>query len=224
MTPFTSADYLALHRVVFALDMNGKPRWPGYRPEVVEIPNGDGRADAQKRYAHVKTAYRWRAPCIEIEAWGVVGRYFERAFARACEVAVELGIPPAFWPAREACALRVLEYPPMVGGERHTDFDLFTLNLYRSDGGTCMEVDERSQAWLGIEQAPEGVHLGELYDLITGSPSGREQATVHRIDSDTRCQFSLVFFALPSHTAVLPDGRKVGDWLSERYARSRVAK
>jgi hypothetical protein len=221
MTPFTSADYLALHRVVFTLDTNGKPRWPGYRPEVVEIPNGDGRADAQKRYAHIKAEHLVGTLNCDTAA---TYHAFHRAFTRACEVAIELGIPPAFWPAREACALRVLEYPPMVGGERHTDFDLATINVWRSDGGVHMLAEEA----IGRDHrpAPEGVHLGELYDLIL-PPTARAPelcATAHQIAPSEVSQFALVFFALPSHAAVLPDGRKVGDWLVERYARSRAPK
>jgi hypothetical protein len=223
---FTPLDYVNAHRAVFALDANGAPQWPGYTPQIKEIPAGNGLVDSDKRYAHVKAAHfdRFRedlGPFTQ-EQINHLFYLFNNGFTRAIEVAVLLGVPPEFWPAQEACALRVLEYPPMVGSHFHTDFDLLTVNCFRSDGGACMEVDETSKANLGVEQAPADVHLGELYDLITQSPQGREQATVHRIDSDTRCQFSIVFFALPKHSAVLPSGVTVGAWLSERYQRSRT--
>lgn len=213
---FTASTYRQLHRVVF----NETDRWTGYRPEVVELPNGDGRADMQKRYAHIKHEHFDQARVGNACAYHA----FQSAYVRACDVAIRLGIPSQYWPDRKACALRVLEYPPGVGGERHTDFDLFTLNLYRSDGGACMR--EEAPVGRDYRDVPKGVHLGELYDLIF-PPTVTDPtpcATPHQIAPSVVAQYSIVFFALPSPEAVLPSGLKVGDWLAERYARSRAYK
>lgn len=43
--PFTAFDYSNLYDRVF------QPDYPGYKPSVTEIPNGDGKADTEKRYA-----------------------------------------------------------------------------------------------------------------------------------------------------------------------------
>jgi hypothetical protein len=34
---------------------------------------------------------------------------------------------------------------------------------------------------------------------------------------------SIVYFSIPNHDAILPDGTTVRDWLNERMARSRTA-
>lgn len=213
---FTASTYRQLHGVVF----NEAERWPGYRPEVVELPNGDGRADMQKRYAHIKHEHFDQARPGNQYAYHA----FQSAYWRACDVAIRLGIPRQFWPVAQACALRVLEYPPGVGGERHTDFDLFTLNLYRSDGGACMHAETPVRR--DHRDVPKGVHLGEIYDLIFPPTVTDPElcATSHQIVPSDVAQYSIVFFALPSPAAVLPGGLKVGDWLAERYARSRAYK
>lgn len=59
-TPFFNAQtYADLARIVFSSD---RP-WPGYEPEVIEVPNGDGRPDVGKRYGHIQdrdVAEAWR--------------------------------------------------------------------------------------------------------------------------------------------------------------------
>ena len=48
---FSKEDYDRLHSLVFRVD------YTGFKPTVNEIPNGDGREDKYKRYAHVATKY-----------------------------------------------------------------------------------------------------------------------------------------------------------------------
>lgn len=193
MTDFNRADYDRLHALVFQAD------YPGYRPETLEAPNGDGRVDAQKRYAHVATKYLERDPnparATELNA------FLLKAHALAIAAAYDLGAPR---PELGACALRVLEYPPGVGGAPHYDFDVFTLNLWRSE----------PNAGLGLA---EPVHMGEIGELLGLGP-----ARLHHIDPSPEPQQSLVYFVLPRHD--LPLSLTVGSWLEKRYARSRVSK
>lgn len=172
--------------------------YPGYKPNVTEIPNGDGKADAQKRYLHV--AAKYNPPRFALAA-------FCDAYKASLEVAAALKLPDYLTPAWDQCALRVLEYPVGVGGEHHTDFDLFTLNLWRwptLDTGAIMV-------------GPHSVHFGELFQEFEFG-----EATPHQIPPQETEQRSIVFFALPRRDVLLPDGqRNVGEWLDERYARSR---
>jgi hypothetical protein len=215
---FTPLDYVNAHRAGFSLDSEGRPQWPGYTPQVKEIPNGDGRVDSEKRYFHVKAVHFDRfkdgdfGPFTERQLehlWML----FNNGFARATEAAVLLGIPPEFWPAQEACALRVLEYGPGAGSAEHTDFCSHTVNCFRSDSDfeTCLETIEG-------DEPLDDVHCGELLSLM-GLPY---KSTLHRVNPSPLAQFSIVFFALPKHSAVLPSGVTVGAWLAERYRRSRV--
>lgn len=179
-------DYWKLHTLFHS-------GYAGYRPNVIELPNGDGKADTDKRYLHIATKYNppdWAMDLL-IEA-----------YSQAVGTALHMGVPNAFMPDLDACALRVLEYPPGVGGHLHTDFDLFTLNLYRS-----------------VNSFPDFVHLGELGEAIGLGP-----AYPHEVKPMGEYQYSAVFFALPSPTAVLPSGEVVGDWLQKRLARSRAAR
>jgi hypothetical protein len=49
---FTEDEMSTLRNIVF------QPQYPGYRPTIVESPNGDGKVDTEKRYAHVAPKYR----------------------------------------------------------------------------------------------------------------------------------------------------------------------
>jgi hypothetical protein len=191
------SDYGVLHEYVFSAG------YPGYKPEVVEAPNGDGRLDTGKRYAHIARKY---GPHPEALVKG-----FEDLCILARNRAIELGIPSQYWPDVNACALRILEYPQNVGSAAHTDFDLFTINCYRSDKNAL-------QAETSRVEVPKDVHLGELYDEVMGT----KHARLHWVMPLPKAQFSVVFFAMPAHNAVLPSGQAVGQWLEERYARSRV--
>ncbi len=165
----------------------------GYRPEVIEAPNGDGKLDATKRYLHVATKY-------DPPAWALA--YLLRAYWEAVDITQRLGVPEAYLPDFDACALRVLEYPVGADSAEHTDFDLFTFNAYRSSN-EVIGGDGR-------------LYIGEIGALV-----GLGDATVHSVPTCPYEQQSIVFFALPNHGAVLPDGTTVGAWLAERVARSR---
>jgi hypothetical protein len=225
---FTRQDYDTLHSLVF------QDGYPGYRKEVKEIPNGDGKVDRDKRYAHVATKYLGAhddgPATLELLS------YLHRAHALALDVARALGVPADFMPRVTECALRVLEYPAGVGGHAHTDFDLFTLSLYRSEparlklarpgtyiDGAQLVPDKPYDRLIRARELNRGLHIGELGELI-----GLGEATRHHVEPSTETQFSIVYFALPSPDAVLEqaNGRvrlTAGEWLAERYARSRVA-
>lgn len=203
MSDFTAVDYQRLSYLFHG--------YTGYRPNVSEIPNGDGKVDATKRYLHVAPKYNPPESSRRIYA---------RAFTAACHVAEALGLPPELRPSVNACALRVLEYPPGAGSERHTDFDMFTLNLWRSEPVPGMEARD---------VAGYSVHLGELAELF-----GVGKAEPHEVPALDRAQYSMVFFALPDPSVMLPGPvftgdsvvkyMSVGQWLAERMSRSRVYK
>lgn len=212
---FDADDYSRLHALVFRGD------YPGYKPTVTEIPNGDGKADADKRYAHVALKY--------LPGWGTA---VERDLLQSCllyahlcaeSVAEALGVPAAFRPDIRYGALRVLEYPPGAVSHEHTDFDLFTLHLYR-DRPECFhrcypDVDHIPDEALGLNP---GLHLGELGEAI-----GLGAATRHSVSASSYPQHSIVYFAIPDHEAVLYQATapslNVREWLNERMARSRTA-
>lgn len=171
------------------------PSYPGYRPDVVEAPNGDGKLDVSKRYLHVATKYdppRWAR------------QYLWAAFDESQRIAARLGVPDAYWPRVDACALRVLEYPPGSDSAEHTDFDLFTFNAHRN-----------TQDVVGGDGK---VYIGEIGEIVGLGP-----ATRHAVPSRIYEQRSIVFFALPAHDVELPTGVTVGEWLAERISRSRYA-
>jgi hypothetical protein len=111
---FTADDYARLHAIVF------RPDYPGYRPEVVEAPNGDATArDTGKRYAHIATKYLrnplWM-PGTRKHA-RVMWEALLHAHNRATEVAFALACPTpscprtsmarcACWSTRRALAAR----------------------------------------------------------------------------------------------------------------------
>lgn len=204
MTKWTAADYQRITEFCWRYDYNG------YKPEVVELPNGDGVADTGKRYAHLALKYN-------LDLHPVLEAYFWRGMAEAAGVWAahsRLGLGTRFSDAAldpSACALRVLEYPPGTGSAAHTDFDIFTVNLWRSHPD--------------LLRTPHGdvgpVHFGELYNDFARHVTTPD---THWVDPHpTEYQYSLVFFALPSHDSVISStGQRVGDWLQERIARSRT--
>jgi isopenicillin N synthase-like dioxygenase len=181
---FNSHQYQELHSLMF------RPDYPGYKPEVVDSPNGDGVRDSGKRYAHVSQKYL-TAPTRGDMNWGtlrVLMDYLDLAYQRASSIAVQLGVPREFMPSFEHGCLRVLEYPADTGSAWHTDFDLFTVNCYRD-----------VHNW-GLGDKPMEVHMGEIGELI-----GLGAAFPHKVVPDGAAQHSIVYFAEPSHDAVLPD-------------------
>jgi hypothetical protein len=51
MQPFTAEDYAELYELAFNV------KNPGYKPFTFESPNGDGKFDFDKRYAHIAMKY-----------------------------------------------------------------------------------------------------------------------------------------------------------------------
>src|SRR5690606_20701972 len=103
---------------------------PGYKPNVIESPDGDGVWDTQKRYGHVAPKYFRRTGIGEREL--EAQRIYNFAMRRAMRVCQDMNLPPEFYPGPDS-TLRVLEYPPGATTAPHCDFDLFTLCLYRND-------------------------------------------------------------------------------------------
>jgi hypothetical protein len=202
---FTENDYQALSAIVFRDGYPGNATARG----VVEAPNGDPAAlDTGKRYSHVACKYLpWEPDTAGVTENQVLRYHLDRAYLTALGVAYRLGVPPAFLPCHGTGCLRVLEYPAHVGASAvHTDFDLFTLNLYRN-------VPNPGLGALGA------VHMGELGEMVGLGP-----ATPHSVDPLPVVQHSLVYFAMPNHAAVLPDGSTVGAWEIARKSRSRYSK
>jgi isopenicillin N synthase-like dioxygenase len=228
---FTTEDYRILHRLVFS------PDYPGYRPNVVEAPNGDGNKDELKRYSHVSTkwlqVYRDQATRGDgaAETSNVLLSYLTEAHELALDMAIQIGVPNAYWPVLENSALRVLEYTPDATTAPHKDFDLFTLMLYRNHPQYFKYLSRANEpSWDANRSAERGkmlkhaqtlnaqVHFGEILEEI--SPVW--EATKHEVvASKGPTQYSIVYFCIPSHDAVLPSGITVGKWLDERIARSR---
>jgi len=204
---FSSIDYADLRARVF------RPDYAGYKPNVVESPHGDGKLDAEKRYAHVSV----KNMRTDEERRDLLP-YLELAHNQALKAARAMVLPVEFHPKMEFGALRVLEYPPGASSHRHEDFDLFTLMLYRNDPER-FQVDEThaGRALAALQQVNTQGHLGEI-----ASELGLGPATPHWVEPSTTAQHSIVYFAIPDHAAWLPSGITVGEWLKERLARSRV--
>ncbi len=227
-------DYDRLADIVFRLDSDGKPTYPGYRPDVKEIPHGDGQVDRDKRYAHVADKYLDRFWARDRDDDYAV--LYNALYAAEClsgAVAGCLGVASPFWPAQRNGALRVLEYPVGATSNLHTDFDLFSLVLYR-DQPDCLVLQDctgpdlvtpqdyieaagQYSRMLSARKLNAQLHIGELGELIGLGP-----ATPHEVIASDRPQHSAVYFALPNPGAVLPTGQTVGNWLEERMSRSRV--
>jgi hypothetical protein len=206
MSFFEKEDYDRLHELAFA------PGYPGYKPEVREIPNGDGVVDQDKKYAHIATKYLDKQPDRDLY------RYLKKAHDLAVAAADLAKIPKAFMPKIEFGALRILDYPAGAVSARHTDFDLFTLMVYRDKPALFKGHDvEVSETLRKIQLLNPQAHLGEIAELL-----GLGAATPHETLASPDWSGSIVYFAIPDHAAVLPTGQTVGDWIAERVARSRT--
>lgn len=216
---FTALDYIELYDLAF------DPRNPGYKPFSLESPNGDGKFDWDKRYAHVAMKYLGSDECtFEEEEINVLEGYLDDCMDVAMEVAVTLGIPRDFWPDKRYSALRILEYKPGAISNPHTDFDLFTLMMYRNiqDNFKYSVFAQPSHSFYMLESAKHinsQIHFGELLEAINPTYN----ATPHEVvaDRNNRIQYSAVFFAIPDHNSILPSGDTVGEWIDERISRSR---
>ncbi len=185
-------------------------QYDGYRPTPLEAPNGDGKIDEAKRYAHIALKYQHADPKVQDK----LDCLLVAAHAKAVRVAHALGVPEAFMPKIAYGALRVLDYPPGAGSHVHTDMGLFTVCLYRGHP-KCLQGDfhELPEAVKAID---DKTHIGELGELVGLGP-----ATRHWVVASEERQVSMVYFAIPDWAAVLPDGRTVGEYLVERLGRSR---
>ena len=198
-------EHEVLSEIVFNSD------YPGYKPEVKEIPNGDGKVDVGKRYAHIAPKY--------FENWDnsyriTLENYYIKLFNHARLIAESLEVPLEYRPNYNASCLRILYYPEGEGGNDHTDFDLFTMMVYRDQPDKFISTGEGVPD--NIRSVYPQLHYGELMEEIgMGTPHS------HRIEPSYKPQLSAVFFALPNHRAKLPSGLTVGEWLEERYSRSR---
>jgi hypothetical protein len=187
---FDASDYERLHELVFRSD------YPGYTPKVKEDPNRDGHVDAKKRYAHVAAKYLQSRP----RGYGELAIYLDLAMMAAREECVLRGAPE---PGPDS-TLRVLEYPPGASGGIHTDFDLFTLNLWRNVPNPGLP--------------PGFVHMGELGTLF-----GLGAATPHYTPPMKVTQQSLVFFVIPDYDLLVPGTTKtVGAWVERQKKAARV--
>ncbi len=216
---FTPSEYAHLHSLVFRND------YPGYTSNVVEAPNGDGNKDLEKRYAHVAYKYLASDSGVDKQTKNILTDYLEKAHALAIEVAIAIGVPSAFWPVREYGALRVLEYNSIATTAPHKDFDLFTLMCYRNlpDYFKYISQDasqyKKNKALHSAQKLNSQVHFGEILEEIDPDTF---QATPHEVvASKGPYQYSVVYFSIPSHDAVLKSGVTVGEWLKERMSRSR---
>jgi hypothetical protein len=213
--------------------------YPGFRPHVTELPNGDGKADGGKKYSHVAMKYLTRGSQDDL----VLKGFLAAAHFEACRVAEALQVPAEYYPRVADGTLRILEYPAGVGSEEHTDFDLFTILCYRE---TLTDLQLTLRDW-APKKGPDTIeaarmidphmHIGELGELVGLGP-----ATPHMVVARPYVQRSIVYFAMPDHDVKLPvyaisraqlyqDPRPqeclpvtVGEWLSERMARSRTYK
>lgn len=215
--------YSTLHEIVFSSS------YPGYRPTVQEIPNGDGKVDADKRFAHI--AEKYLKDFDDEGAKKVLNAVLDEAHALAIKVAKTLEVPEAFMPVRAYSNMRVLEYPAGAVSNKHTDFDLFTLMFYRDqpecfiahgpfdseDNDLPLPTLSQGNRLHSAQLINPQLHLGEMAEIIGVGP-----ATPHEVVASKTPQHSIVYFAIPDHKAVLPTGITVGDWLVERMSRSRT--
>jgi hypothetical protein len=205
---FTKEQYDQLNELVF------QPDYSGYKPEVKEIPNGDGKVDADKMYAHVAPKY-FKTEKQKSDLMP----FLEQAHQIATNAAILAKVPPKFMPDIKYGALRILDYPPGSVSNKHEDFDLFTLMMYRDQPDRFLADDiEEGEAIKLIRTINAQAHLGQLGEAI-----GLGKATPHEVLPSTTRQCSIVYFTIPDHDAILPSGVTVRDWLNERMSRSRTA-
>ena len=204
---FTEKDYNKLHELVF------RPDYSGYKPDVIEIPNGDGNADADKKYAHVAIKYMK----TEQQRKDLMP-YLEQAHEESMDAIFAVDLPFDYMPDIRYSSLRILDYPPGSISNKHEDFDLFTLMMYRDQPDRFLSEDIKSTTIDLIRKKNPQAHMGQL-----GTEIGLGPATPHWVlPSETR-QKSIVYFVIPDHNAVLPSGVVIRDWLNERMSRSRTS-
>lgn len=203
----TANDYEALYNIVF------RDGYPGYRPNIVESPDGNGIWDTEKKFAHIARKYLDKMPESANKAF--LQNILRMALIEAQEIAKAIGIPDQYLPHEQDSTIRVLYYPPMAGTAPHRDFDLFTTILFR-DKPHCFNYLQDAPS-TSIQCLSEQIHFGELAELI----NPEFKATYHEVIPWIQSQRSIVFFAMPNWDAILPTGQMVGEWMEERISRSR---
>ncbi len=211
MKLFSRSDYQEMS------DLFSITGYAGYKPNVLEAPNGDGKIDAQKRYLHV--ALKYNPP-----GWAI--QFLARAHFEACRIAEAIGVPEAYYPKVENGTLRVLDYPPGAGSAEHTDFDLFTVHCYRSTPQDFVKVQDAAPFKSNLQRPREyalaidpDVHFGDIGEAVGLGP-----ATRHYVPEREYAQQAIVYFAMPANDARMPTGERAIDWIADRYNRSRVYK
>jgi hypothetical protein len=202
---FTEEDYKKLHDLTFRDD------YSGYKPTVIESPNGDGKFDAKKQYAHVMLKYFTTAQQrIDLLP------YLQKAHRLATEIARAIKMPAELQPQLEASALRILEYPVGAFSNEHVDANLFTLMLYRDQPDRFCSKVMGNTTLNYVRHYNLQAHIGQL-----GTEVGLGEATPHWVLPSETVQHSIVYFALPSHDSRMPSGLLVREWLNERMPRMR---
>lgn len=214
---FNRSDFDALSTL-----FDPEAKYAGYRPTVSEIPNGDGRVDVGKRFLHV--ALKYNPP-----EWAV--RLLARAHMAACARAEYEGCPGAIYPKIQNGTLRVLYYPAGAGSAAHCDFDLFTVNCWRTPADDCESFTQVNDQCADWRPNTDEVHFGELWRIFGMGP-----ATAHRVREAPYEQRSIVYFASPGMSTPLPAPitfpavgefpektvHTTGEWQIERTNRSRI--
>jgi len=207
----TKSDYDRIHTYGFSEDN------PGYKPEVIESPNGDEKWDEKKKYAHI--APKYLTPHSVTADADEVWKVYNEARKESDRICEALDIPKEFWGGDDS-TLRILDYPPGATTAPHTDFDLFTICLYRDDMKAFKYLSGSGDSLLyKARKISPGLHFGELMTEVNGAT-----ATKHEVLGTTNRQCSAVFFVVPDHKAKLPSGITVGEWMEERKSRSRKTK
>lgn len=184
--------------------------YPGYNPPGTE--RADMYALGDYSYAHVATKYLSQdCEALSDGQRNAMLNMLKDLVNTARRYSVGYEIPREFWPTMEDSTLRLLEYRPGAVIEEHTDFNLFTVNLYRTSRAPYRHGDDRAEAHI------DNVHIGEIWEQI----DAERTATPHWTDVHPHTQYSVVFFAMPSLKAMLPSGVTVGEWLKDRKAQSR---
>lgn len=219
---FSALEYAILHAIGFG------PKNPGYKPEVKESPNADGKIDYDKRYCHIARKYIKNMPLGAQQEQHVFEQALSKCQQIALQVAIELGIPEPFWPDLQDSTLRILEYNDKAGAEPHIDGPcLFTVMAYRNLPEffeyVYDEENDYKQVAVDLDRARRlntQIHFGGLMPILV--PGSR--ATKHRVKPTAKegvWQYSAVYFAMPKLSAKLPDGRTVGQYVDEIKSKMR---
>jgi len=180
------------------------PGFIGFKEDVNESPNGDGKIDFGKQYSHLSREVVQDLLSLDYEFAPLFANFLNDLHEQALWVAKDLNIPEQYLPDANASVLRALRYPPGTTSHKHTDFDMFTINVYRNMTNPGLPTGMK-------------VHYGEVLEMIDPS----YEATEHYVCPCPLEQRSMVYFVSPPLDVVLPNGEVMKDWLFERKNRSR---